>query len=409
METKMTTETGWSNAAEIEQSFPLLCDTLHKIEENIRKNRGDIEELAKPYPPKRLLELEQASGFKAFDTKLNGLPVAVDLAARFIECMTGFQAERCADSFAAIKDMVALFFAPTEEKTGRKAPFSARYRCNYLEINVLSDWQAGKKHLGAYRVGMPEQRRIFHKLYKTIAESGKWQSAESLLAVLPLPGNSLKAYCWLFAALGLLEITWTDETTAGESPYSRLNALRITDLGRWCLGLGEKPESARTGSVNAIADRELFLVTVRGAPLETTLYLDKIGSKIGKKEEKSGEAAQKNTVQRWKISHESFIQGARGTADIEERIENFRRLISAENAPHWEALFARALEGAGFLERKRLPATVYDFSDSKDYLNEIQADPDFQDCAEVTRNGLLVVPAKKAQKFAKLLERHGIT
>jgi hypothetical protein len=213
----------------------------------------------------------------------------------------------------------------------------------------------------------------------------------------------LSAYWYLFAALGLVEITQKtplEQVSGGQgktrpfSPYDALEGARITDFGRWCLGLVEKRPGRVQEQYEAIADRELLLVTVRGFSFERTLYLDAIGEKLGEN--------------RWRVSPRSFIAGCTDKKDIAERISKFKRLIDKNPAPHWEALFSRTLERAGFLNRNIVPATVYAAGDDRSLIEELLNDPALRSCALRAEGQMLVVPDKYKRKFLDFLADHGV-
>jgi hypothetical protein len=216
------------------------------------------------------------------------------------------------------------------------------------------------------------------------------------------------------ASLGILEIT---EKTPSKtllkndkadkllviSPYDSLDCVRITQFGKWCLDLiTEKPAAAKN-KYEAIADKELLLVTVKGDSLAITLYLDAIGSKLG--------------ANRWRISYASFIRGCETKEDIEERIETFKRLIDKTPSPQWEKLFTSALNFCGFFSASKIDAFVYSFNQNAEamkddtvsqMLDEIFRDPKLRGIAMRGEGGMLIVPVKNKTNFLNILREHGV-
>ncbi|GHV24482.1 hypothetical protein FACS189498_1710 [Spirochaetia bacterium] len=445
----------FNNALEISGSLPLLCEALpaalaETLEEGDKEYTYERYLNLRPFNKKQLNALRGRCGLKQFPPVYEKTPDSLDLAARFILCMTDLKPERPEDGQDGLKKLVEEFFAI--DKSKKDLDDFDSYKWNYFELHVLSA-HLKKKSLswGHYR-GPPPSRQIFLKILTMIAKDGRWFSPSSLARYILIneslfnfvPPQSeerlyikaasividdiifkyayseteffplasfrfdlllrplFNAYCYLFAALGLLEITQkkppepvttTQQKTKPVSPYDALDAVRITDLGRWCLGLGEERPGRLQEQYEAIADNELLLVTVRGFSFERTLYLDSIGEKLGE--------------DRWRISPRSFISGCAGKPEIQERINKFRRLIDKKPAPHWEALFSSILERSGF-QNRIVPAAAYFVGDNRSLAEELLNDPLLSSCALRAEGGMLLVPDKLKKKFLDLLSDHGV-
>jgi hypothetical protein len=211
-----------------------------------------------------------------------------------------------------------------------------------------------------------------------------------------------KAYCYIFAALGLLEITQKTPplaiTKAAKqcpiSPYDSLKTIRITKFGLWCLGLSSEKPSLPSHEYQAIADKELLLVTVQGNSLERTVYLDRIGIKLGE--------------DRWRVSPASFIAGCESKKQIEDRITRFKKLIDPAPAPHWLELFDKAISRAGLFGRYRHDVLVYNLPEDRKIAEELLRNPELKSIAFRAERGMLIVPLKNQKKFIALLNEHGI-
>jgi hypothetical protein len=450
----------YNNALEIAGSFPLLCEALPPVFAASLGEGIDPKDTyvnIKPFAKKHLAALRTQCGFKPFPEVLDKAPDALDLAARFILCMTNAKPKRPEDGQEEVKKLVHEFFGlNVKDKKGRA--YYDSYQWDYIESHLLIA-HLKKKSLGwGHYWEAPPSRKIFLKILVMIAKDGRWFSVPRLARCILINENAfsvgtfsfvqdhmedrlctravsitvdgitfkssygeddfspiiafrydllirplLSAYCYLFAALGLLEITQKTppEPVTGSqgktrpfSPYDALEGVRITGFGRWCLGLTEERPDRIQEQYEAIADRELLLVTVRGSSFERTLYLDAIGERLGE--------------DRWRVSPRSFIAGCAGKEDIAERISKFKRLIDKNPAPHWEALFSRALERAGFLNRNIVPATVYYLGDNRSLIEELLNDPSLGACALRAEGRMLVVPDKYRRKFLDFLAEHGI-
>ncbi|MCL2194143.1 MAG: hypothetical protein FWB78_12215, partial [Treponema sp.] len=144
----------------------------------------------------------------------------------------------------------------------------------------------------------------------------------------------------------------------------------------------------------AIADRELLLVTVQGNSLERRVYLDKIGQRLGEN--------------RWRISPGSFIAGCINQRQIAERIERFKLLIDPSPAPHWEQLFKKVVDRAGLFDKKRSDMFIFDMPESREIQDELLRDPEIKRIIKRAEGRMLIISSRNQSKFYALLAEHGI-
>jgi hypothetical protein len=376
------------------------------------------------------------------------VPDSADLTARFILAMKNFSVVRPADGQREVKALVQAFFS---DNSSYKDYINPPDR-HSLEYNVLFDHVTkGGDYYLKYEGELPASRAVFRNILMFCAKDGRTFDAgkvarsiyrslqpfffyydsterhlkyradeitadgityvekyysefaikgvmEYYLLIAPL----FKAYCYLFAALGVLEITQAAppfaRTLKGKSrpfsPYDSLKTFRVTEFGRWCLGLTEKrPERAKP-EYQAIADKELFLVTVQGSSLERTIYLDKIGRKLG--------------ANRWRISPDSFIAGCTEQRHLEERVAKFKALIDPDPAPHWRALFEKILNRAGLFDYPAAGMLMYQLPADRSIAEELLSDPELRSLVYRAEGGFIVVPEKNLKKFQAVLNVHGI-
>jgi hypothetical protein len=178
------------------------------------------------------------------------------------------------------------------------------------------------------------------------------------------------------------------------SSYDYLKAIRIPEMGRWCLGLTSHRPPRPSQEYNAIADRELFLVTVQGNSLERQVFLDKIGKRLGE--------------DRWRISPASFIEGCANERHIAERIQRFKQLIDKNPAPHWEQFFKKLIDRVSLFSYPRADMLVYDLPQNQEVLEELLQNQELRQIARRVEGRMLVVSSKDQKKFFALLQEHGI-
>ena len=265
-------------------------------------------------------------------------------------------------------------------------------------------------HLVTFRVTDDESER--HALgikAESISLGGQTTGVQRYESFLPA-GETLRrdciarpifeGYVYLFACLGLLEIAEQEPPLPllrkGKSePISSadcLAALRLTPLGRWCLGFDKERPPRPEARFEAIADEELLIVTFRGSSLERRLYLDLVAEPLG--------------AERWRFTEARFIAGCDSVARIEGRIADFTRLIASESSPRWLSFFEglrrraailSAMEAAFVIPLPADPAIRRVFVDN----------PRIRALAKRVEDGSIVVRADRLPALAKLLTELG--
>jgi hypothetical protein len=402
-----------------------------------------------PAGPEAVPEAENKKkpGRPGFGKDQDLVPDSADLTARFILAMKNFSIVRPADGQNEVKALVKAFLNEGSQYKDYINP-SDRHS---LEYNVLFDHiSKGSNYFLQYEGELPSSRKSFRDILMFCAKDGrtfdagkiaraiyrslrpfsfyygdterylKFRADEinadgltykrgyddfSIRGVLEyylLTAPLFKAYCYLFAALGILEITqditpWTrtlNKKSRPISPYDSLKTFRVTEFGKWCLGLTEKRPPRIVSEYQAIADKDLLLVTVQGNSLERTIYLDKIGRKLGSN--------------RWRISPDSFIAGCTEKKHLEERVAKFKALIDPAPAPHWLALFEKILNRAGLFDYPLTDMLLYQLPADRTTTEELLGDPELRTLIYRAEGGLIVVPEKNLKKFQALLNTHGI-
>jgi hypothetical protein len=449
----------WDNSAGIADSLPLFYDAMEELFAHMKPDDSLYRHI-RGFKKKEAEELRASSAFKPFDVPGNPgkeiktadlIPDSADLTARFILAMSNFSIThaRPKDGQHGVKALVNAFFS---ENSGYKGYINPPDR-HSLEFNVLFDHvYKGSDYSLKYGNDLPDSRAIFHSILKQCAKSGKTFDADKVASFIyrtrqnftffpegidrhiKLKAKSLeidglvyseryydefspggimiyplsiaplfKAYCYLFAALGVLEIRaqmpplsriQSETKRRPISPYDSLKTFRVTELGKWCLGLTDKRPERLKAEYQAIADRELLLVTVQGNSLERTIYLDKIGRKLG--------------PDRWRISPDSFIAGCINRKQIEERVNKFKSLIDPDPAPHWTALFEKAVSRAGMFDSPTNEMLVYGLPGDRNITEELLRDTEFRSLIFRAEGGLIMVPEKNRKKFFAVLNKHGI-
>jgi hypothetical protein len=454
---EMPAESVYNNAADILETIPLFCGVLNEI----FKEEAEKKNLLQSFNKKTIGRVYAASGLRPFPLETEKAaaaysPSAADMLGRFILFSVDFP--MFARPEKPLELIRALFkqFLNLPEKTKNKN--TRVYRSgfeNSMFFPHISKNYSSSQYFFTDEAPEVATRRALYECLLTIAKDGRAFDACALIRQLKytakslsffprserenlklkadtvnLDGNEFRkpqwghltpagrlcfeflekplflGYFYLCASLGILEITQAEpplicERAGKKTPVSVFNGLKtikITEFGRWCMGLSDQPPKFEKNKYEAIADNELLLVTVRGKSLERTLFLDGIGEKLG--------------PDRWRVNAATFLSGCENKSQIEERIKKFHNLIESAPAPHWEALFKTVLERAELFDRSAVNALVYRLPFGEPYereaVAELLSDPELGDVAMRAEGGVLVVYKRNEKRFYALLASHGI-
>jgi len=460
----------WSGEGDIADSWPLFTEAFAALAKDGGPGSAAAGEadsrLVKGLPKKLSKELYAASGLTPFPAAPGGAdtPDRADMAARFILCMSDLRPEKTADGPENIKRLVTRFFS----KEPRSRNKWRQYDRHYFDFYALLDHLTHRCNMEySSDSNLPQARKVFGDVLKEIAADGrafdvnlladrmrysgrpfnigsresafesflKLRGKSITLGGLPLDNPSYAsdyslelcfrfelfvrplflAYFWLFAALGLVEITLREApgrlvTTAGKSrpvsPYDSLATVKVTDLGKWCLGISASKPVIKKSNYEAIADRELLLVTVAGRSLEHRIFLDKVGERLGEQPGTKGDPGEGG--RRWRISYASFLANCDNKTELEARISRFTRLIDGADSPHWQDFFARLRSRAGLFSGAGEEALLFPLPADRALAEELLADPALKTVAFRAEGRRLAVAAKNQKKFRAFLATHGI-
>jgi len=441
---------GWSAAETLSESMPLLLRSIDRLLED-QSNHDKI--LRRGLNKAAIKELRKSSAFPSFPVGAEAGTDSIDLITRFLMIdpkQSAASGKKDVRDF--IKEVVTTFFV---------TPPSGQIVSHYLLIDSSFEYSVLLPHVSKGRGPrlrrsffdyFPPARSIFYQMVNLMAELGGWydvnEAAESIrMQALPfticrydygtselivkgeelvLPEGTIevdvwekgfvpdiylshvlitrplfKGYCYLMASLGLLEIEEEEPEKLlvknGRhlpiSPFEGLSWVRVTPFGAWCLGTSQEKPELRQVHYEAIADRELPLVTYRGQSLECKVFLEQIGTPIGE--------------DRFRISEASFIRDCRNGAEIEHRIDEFKRLIAREPAGHWEELFSRVRERARLFEHEE-PCVMIRLPEDRELRRLFLEEKKLSSLVVRAEGGRIVVPQRNYKKLRKALEEFGV-
>jgi len=441
---------GWSVAETLSESMPLLLKSVDQLLED----RSRHETILRRGLNKRDIKgLRKSSAFPPFPLGAKTGTDPIDLITRFLMIDPAqLKRSRTKDVRDFIKGVVKTFFTipPSGKIVSHYLIIDSNFERSVLCPHVSKG--PGPRRYRSLFPPHPAARRIFRQILDIMAEAGDWydlnQMAESIqMQALPftiwsndtdanelivkgeelkLPEGKiqidswekgfipdvylnfplitrplLKGYCYLMASLGLLEIEEEEParllkkkgTLTPISPYDGLIRVRITPFGAWCLGFSkEKPELRRI-HYEAIADRELPLITYRGQSLECKVFLERIGDPIGE--------------DRFRVSEASFIRDCSSPEDIAHMIDEFHRLITKDPAGHWDALFTRVKARALLFEHEE-PCMMIQLPDDRELRRLFVDEKKISSLVVRAEGGRIVVRQRDYKKLRKALGAYGV-
>ncbi len=429
----------WSDDLQLSEVIPLLVEATGHIVK--RKGLDDVSR--KGLLKGEIKSLRASCALESFSVAGS---YGLDPIELFVQTLTHLEEKtfkRPDDGEAFVKEMVQQVFS--ECRSGIRNPIG-----NELEYFCLLR-QFSKSAYG-YSVEIKRQVRIALKeLLHQMYVDGSWFSIENLFQSFVLHGNEFdfwdsdvlgrvlylrgdsietefcsyesspydkgfrargilkrmlfekplfKAYCYLFAVLGLVEIGEKPAPLILDkkgkmhplTPYEGICSMKVTPFGAWCLGFTEKRPEAKKREFETIADSNLLLVTFKGLSLERRLFLEQIGDVMGS--------------ERYKISEVSFIRGCSNPSDIRSRIEKFKQLIEANPSDRWLSFFAM-VEQRSTLFAHGEAVLLYTFPDDAAIRKMFALDPAFRKIIIRAEGNRIVIKRKEQALFKKLLAAHG--
>ncbi len=429
----------WSDTLQVPEVIPLLVEAAVQLLKT--KSRDDV--VRKGLLKGNIKSLRAACALEPF-------PVAssygLDPIELFVQVLTHLEPKtfkRPEDGEAFVKMMVQRFFFDPKMPSENINGMELEYSCLLRQFS---------KSAYAYSVEVRNQGRnaLKEMLHQMYAE-GSWFSVENLFQSFALHGNSFvfwnrdvlnrvlymrgdsietgfgtyvpspydkgfraqgilkqmlfekplfKAYCYLFAVLGLVEIGERSAPLVLEkngkmhplTPYEGICSMKVTPFGAWCLDFTDERPEAKKQEFETIADSNLLLVTFKGLSLERRLFLEQIGDSMG--------------TERYKISEVSFIRGCSDPSEIRSRIERFKKLIEAEPSERWLSFFTMVEQRATLFAHGEA-VLLYTFPDDSAIRKMFALDPAFRNIIIRAEGNRIVIKRKEQALFKKLLAEHG--
>ncbi|MFK7932270.1 MAG: hypothetical protein AB8G22_02090 [Saprospiraceae bacterium] len=209
----------------------------------------------------------------------------------------------------------------------------------------------------------------------------------------------LKGMMFLFAAFGLLDIAYDepDTTEIGETTYSAydgLEAIRLTDLGRYVIGKNLTYETSNVIKEHKlILSEDALMITAEDADDTADILLEPYTEKIG--------------PNRYRTDNSFFLSGCRSKKDLHSKISLFKQSIKVNLPPNWEAFFKKLenkidpLNAVADVKIFQIPA------EDRELIRLIARDSLLKSLVYKAENYMLIIPTKDFSKFKKRLQEFG--
>jgi len=439
------TDTGgdcWSNVEAVPETIPLMAEAAVPL----LKDTDRYELARKGLLKANIKKIRSLCGQREFPIAAGYGLDSIELFARYLAGMGSGWTGRPKDTEEYLKGLTERFFEGNQGKT--RYLLQGGGELEYLALTDHLTRRPGGSNDPAER---PPARHTFFKVLRTIATTRDWYTVDALLASILLHGEPFsfcdvetersilylkadtitcndhifacdpyergfeaggrlreailvrplfQAYCYLMALFGVLEIREAEPKkpvvkngkAVPVSPYDAVAQIRLTDLGAWILGFSTaKPERAAT-IFEAIADKELLLVTFKGKSLERRLFLERIADPLGE--------------ERYRVTEASFVRTCEKAADINALIAKFRTLIDPRPSERWENFFATLKSRSGMFTVSE-PALLFSLPGDAVSADSILKDPHLRALIVRAEGNRVVVRGKDHKKFMKALKERG--
>jgi len=437
--------TFWSNETKILDTFNLLIKASEQL---ITREHRDVSDwMTRGLTKGHIKYLRSLCGQEEFPlSKVHGLD-PIDLFFRWYLSFRSEYKIPKGNVPQIIKQILTFFFNPEKEHYRLNEPIGS-----FFEFVVLTEHLTLFKTNNAYIAPrVPECRRMFWVVSTECARDQRWFSVESLYKTLYARGFRFtytdlysekyglcckadyidlgndtiisgdyqrllyvwgpqmhrmlglplfKGYLYLFALLGLVEITekeppkplWYKDKAKIISNYDGLDMIRFTKLGAYCLDLVNTYETVSQNSYEAIADKDLLLVTFRGKSLEHKLFLKQVGIPLG--------------PDRFHLDETSFIQGCSSYREVEARIDRFKDLIEAEPSPRWKEFFKRLKARSELLKKPEI-AMLFDLNEADPEVLALLKNEKVRPLYKLVEGNKIIVLLKDQKKFLNVAKTLG--
>ncbi len=431
----------WTISHATEEILPLLMENISPA----LKRLGPEETARKGLLKDTIRNMHVSCGLREFPIASRYGLHSVELVTRFVGYMEKKVIKQPPDATQYVKDLVKRFF--TLRKTSYGEP---TYEGLFVEAVALTDHLKCTPNNLYQPINQFQYRKTLRLILSNIANTGKWFSVSALclseyvqdaLITHPneyfsslkfrkgellrlegldiIPSNQdkgfypvglfqfpllelplFKAYLYLFSALGLVDIIEKEpelpisdnEKKSPISPYDALTYVRVNEFGAWCLDMRDSKPETEKFEFETITDSDLLLVTFRGHSLQRKLFLEQIGEHLGE--------------ERYHVSEVSFMRGCASTAEVQQRIDKFRKMINPSPSLRWEYFFTNLINRCIAFSQPTA-CSLYELPSDPAVKELLLKNPQLRKLIIRAEGNSIVVRQRDGKTFLKLISKLG--
>ena len=207
--------------------------------------------------------------------------------------------------------------------------------------------------------------------------------------------TGLQTWAFVMASVGMAEIAINEDLNGGLSPFSSLEYVRLTPLGRYALGLTddyEAPEQEHVAYFELDPERLIIRSLIEPNPYAQLL----------------SDTSLPISRNRFETSPLSFLANCHTKADVESKIKIFRQFISSDLPPLWQQFFKSLLQHCHPLKEDKTSYKRYTLDpENRDLIQLVTTDPALRQLVVRAEGYRIMVKTDDLKKFEAQLKKHG--
>lgn len=211
----------------------------------------------------------------------------------------------------------------------------------------------------------------------------------------------IKSVLFILGVLGVLELYYDLPSINNRlylkngylSKFDGIKYIKITELGKYCLGKIEKYDFSHIKEEGEILlDEDRLIATVIGDLPIKTMFLERVAQKIA--------------PNKYKFTRESFLRGIKGCKELQERIDEFKTKISTELNSYWSDFFDDLLEKSSAIKADP-EFVVLKLKNDRDLISTITKDTRFKSLMLKGEDYHVLVKSENVSQVVDLFKEYG--
>lgn len=230
-------------------------------------------------------------------------------------------------------------------------------------------------------------------------ERTKILNYERYLAYVVIP--FIKSVLFLLGTMGVLELYY-DYPSINNclylkngylSKYDGLKYIKITALGKYCLGRIDDFDFAHTKDEGeVILDEDRLIATIIGDVPVKTMFLERVSQKIA--------------GNKYKFTKENFLRGINGYKELQERIAEFKVKISDNLNELWQGFFDDLVEKSSAIKAEH-QFVVLKLKNDRELISTITKDERFKPLLLKGEDFHILVKSENVGQVVDLFKEYG--